>query len=286
MRELQIGDGPLTAVVLPEAGARLHRLRAFGHDLLRTPPDPAMHLREPFFWGGYVMAPWCNRVKPGTTDLHGRSIRLAANFPDGSAIHGQVHAVPWSAADGRDATMTVRAGADGWPWPYQVSLLATADDASLALRWGLTNLADEPMPAGIGFHPWWRRPIQLRVDAGLAYASNVAPTTEPEPVTGALDLRELGSPADGLDGTWTDAATPAVELAWPDLGLRATMMASAAARYVAVATPPGLEAIAVEPQTHAPDGLARLLDGRSDGLVLLPPGATLALDVEIDVRRA
>ena len=69
MRELHLGDGPLEAVLLPEAGARLHRLRAFGHDLLRTPSDADDHLREPFFWGGYVMAPWCNRLAAGTTSL-------------------------------------------------------------------------------------------------------------------------------------------------------------------------------------------------------------------------
>jgi galactose mutarotase-like enzyme len=55
---------------------------------------------------------------------------------------------------------------------------------------------------------------------------------------------------------------------------------------VAVATPPDLDAIAVEPQTHAPDGLRRMLDGRPDGLTMLPPEASLALDVEIGVSRA
>ena len=54
---------------------------------------------------------------------------------------------------------------------------------------------------------------------------------------------------------------------------------------MAVATPPDLDAIAVEPQTHAPDGLRRLLDGRADGLAWLPAGESLALDLEIRVRR-
>ena len=94
--ELRIGDGSLEAVLLPEAGARLHRLRAFGHDLLRTPPDPSQHLREPIFWGGYLMAPWCNRLAARATPVGGRTVNLAANFPDGSAIHGQVHAIPWT----------------------------------------------------------------------------------------------------------------------------------------------------------------------------------------------
>jgi aldose 1-epimerase len=285
MHELQIGDLPLEAVLLPEAGARLHRLTAFGQDLLRTPPDPATHLREPFFWGGYVMAPWCNRFPAGLTEVNGRRVQLASNFPDGSAIHGQAYARPFSVSES-DGALTLRAGEDGWPWPYQLSLTAAIDETVLDLYWQLTNLADEPMPAGIGFHPWWRRPVRLRVAASHAFDSNVAPPTEPRPVTGASDLRMLAAPASGLDGTWTDAVPPAVELAWPHLGVRADVTTSPNARFVAVASPADLDAIAVEPQTHAPDGLRRLLDGRSDGLALLPPGATLALDVQVDVSRS
>ena len=63
------------------------------------------------------------------------------------------------------------------------------------------------------------------------------------------------------------------------------MAASIGARFVAVATPPDLDAIAVEPQTHAPDGLRRLLDGRADGLAWLPAGESLALDLEIQISR-
>ncbi len=68
----------------------------------------------------------------------------------------QVYGVPWTVTG--LASCSVEAGGDGWPWPYDVTLSAVARDASLSLQWRLTNLADEPMPAGIGFHPWWRRP--------------------------------------------------------------------------------------------------------------------------------
>jgi aldose 1-epimerase len=191
--------------------------------------------------------------------------------------------MPWSVTGA--ATCSVRAGGNGWPWPYEVTLAAEGRDNALSLHWRLTNLADEPMPAGIGFHPWWRRPVQLRVDAGLTYASNLTPTPDPQRVGGGLDLRALAVPTDGLDGTWTDATLRAIELAWPGLGLRATLTASANARYVAVATPPELDAIAVEPQTHAPDGLRRLLDGRPGGLLWLPAAESLAFDLEIRVSR-
>lgn len=57
---ITVANGPILAELLPDVGARLHRLRVFGQDLLRTPAEPAEHLRDPFRWGAYVMAPWCN----------------------------------------------------------------------------------------------------------------------------------------------------------------------------------------------------------------------------------
>jgi aldose 1-epimerase len=279
--ELPVGDGPLQAVILPAAGARVHRLLAFGHDLLRTPTDPHEHLRDPFFWGGYLMAPWCNRVAAGDTVVNGRTIRLASNFADGSAIHGQVHAIRWT-QDAR-ATWSVNAGDDGWPWPYRVTLAAAAHETDLTLSWKLTNLADEPMPAGIGFHPWWRRPLQVRVDAPLVYPSNTVPPSRPEPASGVLDLRRLQVPAAGLDATWVDPADGQVELAWPALNIRLTLRSSAT--HVAIATPAEPDATAVEPQSHAPDGLRRLIEGDQGGMAWLAPRAALTLDVRLQVRR-
>jgi len=63
MEALTYASETVEAVVLPDAGARLHRLRVFGHDLLRTPNDPALHRADPFCWAAYVMAPWCNRLE-------------------------------------------------------------------------------------------------------------------------------------------------------------------------------------------------------------------------------
>ena len=271
--------------MLPEAGARLHRIRAFGEDLLRTPADPAEHLRDPFFWGGYVMAPWCNRIATTPTSVGRQTIRLPPNFGDGTAIHGQVFARAW-VADTDGASFNVRAGGDGWPWAYDVSQRISVEGTVLSLDCALTNGSDEPMPAGIGLHPWWRAPLQLSVDAGLVYPDNTAPPTiRPTAATGHLDLRQLGEPAEGLDATWTQIGSPRVELAWPALRMAATLSLSPAADHVVVAAPPELGAVAVEVQTHAADGLGRLLRGEPGGMRMLAPGDELSLSLQLAVRR-
>jgi aldose 1-epimerase len=284
MEEALIADGgPIEVVVLPEAGARLHRLRAFGHDLLRTPDDPDMHRRDPFFWGAYVMAPWCNRLEPRPTAVGGRTVDLAANFPDGTAIHGQVYSRPWD-QDG-NGSFRVSGGGDGWPWRYLVAQSIGVADATLSIGLTLANLDDVPMPAGIGLHPWLRRPLEVAIHADRVHASMYEMTPEGKPVAGPYDLRSLGPIADDLDATWSGLAEPPVELAWPEAGLRATMRAASSSLCIVAASPASVDAIAVEPQTHLPQGLRRMLAGQPGGLSMLEPGTSLALGVVLIFER-
>jgi aldose 1-epimerase len=279
MDEVVIADGPLEVVVLPEAGARLHRVRAFGHDIILTPDDPATHRADPFFWGSYVMAPWCNRIEARPTAIGSRAVDLASNFPDGSAIHGQVYLRPWTRAG--DGSFVVSGGGDGWPWTYDVRQAITVDGATLRIDLGLTNTSDDPMPAGMGIHPWFLRPVRVAVHADEFFADNLATEPRPAPVEGAYDLRALAAMADDLDGTWTSVAEPPVEFQWDELGLRATMRTQPPAPYIVAASPGRVGAVAVEPETHAPQAVRRLLGGEPGGLVMLPPGETLRLGIEL-----
>ena len=268
----------LEAVVLPEAGARLHRLRAFGHDLLRTPDERTIHQADPFFWGAYVMAPWCNRLDAGPIRVGSRLVDLASNFPDGSAIHGQVYASPWHVRE--DGRVWIRAGGDAWPWRYQVDQHLAVSGAELRIELALTNIDDEPMPAGLGLHPWFRRPLHLAIHARDVFRDNLDSKAHPQPATGPFDLRALGDMPDELDATWTNLSDPAVELAWPE-GVRATMRIEASSAFVAGASPRAMDAVAMEAQTHAPQGLRRLLAGEPGGLTMLAPRKTLSLVVRL-----
>ena len=216
-------------------------------------------------------------------EVAGRTVDLEPNFGDGSAIHGQVFGRAWDVVG--DAWLRVAGGDEGWPWRYEVGLRVTLDRRTLTLAYGLTNRSEDPMPAGIGLHFWFRRPLELRVPADAVYPANSASPARPEPVSGDFDLRSPGRPAPGLDATWTGVTPPVVELAWPDEGIRATLeVATSGPLLVAVATPPDREAIAVEPQTHGPDSLRRLRDGEPDALRPLEPGASLDLEIRLTVE--
>jgi aldose 1-epimerase len=284
LEELRSPDGAIAVEVAPDLGARLHRLRAFGHDLLRTPPEVAVHARDPFFWGAYVMAPWCNRIAAGRMPVAGRILDLPSNFPDGTAIHGQVYVRPWERVGA--GAYRVEGGGDGWPWRYEVESRVAVEDGLVLVDLALANRSDDPMPAGVGLHPWFRRPVQVAINAARVHRSNLATEPIPEPVAGPFDLRSIGDPSLGLDATWADLDDPAAQLRWPDVGLSAALgMRSTGGRFVVAAAPADPDAVALEPQTHAPQGLRRLLGHEPGPLAWLEPGASLRLRTTLAIRR-
>jgi len=113
--------------VLPDLGSRIERLAYRGRDVLRRPDDESLLVREPTFWGSFVMAPWCNRIEADHAVRVGRrTLRVPANFPDGTAIHGQVFDRVWQVAGAEMAPDAVTLAVDvsaavGWPWSYEVT---------------------------------------------------------------------------------------------------------------------------------------------------------------------
>jgi aldose 1-epimerase len=225
------------------------------------------------------MAPWCNRIAPGRMAVAGKELDLPVNFPDGTAIHGQVAQAAWEQVDA--GRFRILGGGDGWPWRYEVEQRFAIAGATLELTLGLTNRSDDPMPAGIGIHPWFRKPLRVAIGARGVHADNLATEAEPAPVSGRTDRRALEPMPDDLDGTWADLTEPPIELAWPETGLHGVITFDAPTRFVTAAAPAAVDAVAVEPQTHAPAGIRRLLNGEPGALALLPAGETLTLAIRM-----
>lgn len=282
--EVRFASDDLEAVVLPGLGCRLHRLRAFGTDLLHTPPEPSRHADEPFFWGAYVMAPWTNRADASPMTVAGRTVDLAPNFPDGTAIHGEVFLAAWRRTG--EGSFAVERDGEGWPWAYSVTADITVEGPRLRLRYRLRNDTDAPMPGGIGLHPWFRRPVEIALAAGSVHPDNAASEVAHVAPSGRFAL-EGGQPSEGLDATWLDVEPPRIALRWPQLGLgaRVTLDAGGTPVHVAVASPREPAAVAVEPVTHRPWALRRLADDEPGGMRLLGPGESQELVVTLEFAR-
>lgn len=280
---VRLASDALEVELLPEIGCRLHRLRAFGTDLLRTPADPAAHRDSPFFWGAYVLAPWTNRATAGPMPIAGRQAQLTANFPDGTAIHGHVYDRLWERTG--EGSFAVDHDGGGWPWAYRVSVDAGLVGARLTLRYALENRSDAPMPGGLGLHPWFVRPVEVALDGRAVHPRNDDPSAAAVPATGDWALVGDGSVPIGVDATWLDVDPGRIRLHWPSTGRTLLIGArtSASALHVAVASPEQPEAAAVEPVTHAPWALDRRARGEAGGMDLLAPGDRLELVVNLIV---
>jgi aldose 1-epimerase len=160
MLELTAGDA--VAEVSPADGGRIAALSVGGHHLLVT----GDHTLDPMTWGCFPMVPFAGRVRGGRFTHAGRSIELPCNLPP-NAIHGTGFVSRWDVLDhGIDhAEMTCRLA-----WPLGGTAhqhLQLTPDAIVCV---LTVIAGhDPMPATIGFHPWFVKPIADSFEFGAMY---------------------------------------------------------------------------------------------------------------------
>ena len=154
-RLIRLEDGDAEAVVDPAAGGRLASLLLGTRELL------VQHGKDVFHWGSFPMAPWVGRLRHGRLEIDGAVVHLPLNAPP-HALHGLATDRAWTVtrADQRSVELAVDLGTaadDPWPWrcsvTQQISLTANRMDFRLAVH------AHEPMPADIGWHPWFLRTL-------------------------------------------------------------------------------------------------------------------------------
>lgn len=236
-RALVLEADDVRATVLPDDGGRLGSLVVAGHELLVT-GDPGGPIR----WGSYPMAPWAGRVAAGRFVFDGVTHQLPLGLPP-HAIHGVVYDRPWLVTGDDELSIELD---DRWPFRGRVTQRIGLDEDGIELELALH--AAQPMPAVIGWHPWFRRTlvagdpaVRLAFQAGsmLARDADGIPTGERVPPTGGP-----------WDDAFTDVAADPV-LEWPGR-LRLTISSTCA--WWVVFTEPE-HALCVEPQSGPPDAL-------------------------------
>jgi galactose mutarotase-like enzyme len=282
MALVELRAGPNRVVLDPRRGGRVSSWTIDGEELLVGPPD---EVDTSIHWGCFLMAPWPGRLAGGRFDWRGREVRLRRTHGR-HAIHGLTWNRPWEveASSPAEATLAIELPRDEWPMGSRVRQRTTVTPTGVRLE-AEVEATGEPMPAALGWHPWFLRrgDPRLRVDAA-AYqlTSGMIPTGESAPVAGRTDLR--GGPRLGrrrLDIAYVEAHSPAV-ITWPDLEL-AIAFAPAPAPLV-VYTPP--DSFCVEPLTAPPNALSLpARRRRAAGVRELAVGERLSAALEMTLRR-
>jgi aldose 1-epimerase len=152
------------AQVVLAVGANVHRFRTRvdGRDveMLAPAPDAATLRERPTRFGSAPLFPYPGRIEGGRFTFEGRQIQLPTG-PDGNAIHGFARARPFRLRDQGPARVVAELSTeDGvppeeWPFPTRLTLTVSLEGGALRVASQVTNLGPQPMPFGLGFHPYF-----------------------------------------------------------------------------------------------------------------------------------
>jgi aldose 1-epimerase len=236
----------------------------------------------------FPLVPFVNRIRGGAFSFRGREVRLAPNMAgDPSPLHGQGWLGAWQVErqDKRSAALSFRHSAGEWPWPYDALQQYLLDERGLAISLSCRNTGTEPMPCGLGQHPYFPCGPQTRIDTMVTTVwtidEHVLPV-EQVPATGRFDLADRLACAQDLDhgfGGWGGEA----RLSDPDWPYE-VRLSSPDAHFFQLYSPSEGGIFVAEPVTHANAALNAPEEQWAElGMRVLGPGEAMTLAMRLDV---
>tara|TARA_R110001606_G_scaffold3039_2_gene13185 strand:+ start:2397 stop:3272 length:876 start_codon:yes stop_codon:yes gene_type:complete len=269
----------------PARGGRIVSATYGGLDVLR--PEPASGAASALESACFPLVPFSNRIRNGAFMHQGQRYQLGKNWEgDAHAIHGEGWLQPWEVVEATGARLLLRLRGTGWwPWAYECLQEVTLGENGITLSLTLRNTDTRPMPAGLGFHPYFpcTNQTMLRFDA----ASAAPPMGQGSLVSQSLDAATSFADARPVSETcldhcyagWRGAAT----ITQPDSGLQIEIKSVRGAQYCVVYTPADAPYFCFEPVSHCTAAFEAPAP-EAAGLRLLSPGEEFALAISIEAR--
>ena len=237
----------------------------------------------------FPLVPFVNRIRGSRFHFRGREIVLAPNMAgDANVLHGQGWLASWGVlfANDREAALAYEHEAGEWPWAYEARQHFTLDDAGLTVRLSCLNASTEPMPCGLGQHPYFPCGPETRIDTQVACAWEIDDAVLPVArvaATGRFDLRDRSVCGQMLDhgfGGWGGMARLS-DPAWPAV----LEMSSPDAQFFQLYSPQVGGLFVAEPVSHANAALnAPEAEWRELGMRVLEPGEEMSLEMRVHIR--
>ena len=251
-------------------------------ELLRPASPEALETATPTDMACFPLVPFSNRVRNGRFNFGGREVQLSPNFPpEPHTIHGHGWQTSWAVEERSDSSLTTgfTHQADAWPWPYRARQHYKLSPDALEVTISITNMGDEPLPAGLGIHPYFVRTARSRlateVDKVWLSDDDFMPS-ELVTVPREWDLNGLDPNSVSLDNNFTGWSGTAV-IDWQDRHARLIMTADDLFKFLVVYTPAGEDFFCAEPVSNSLDAFNLADQGRTDvGVSVVDPGETLA----------
>jgi aldose 1-epimerase len=330
----------LGATILPGRGMAVLQIRAWlpgkGEiDLLNSPPLPeAAKLlnngddefgNEVFKIGGAILLPYANRIrgrlspdgKTITAEVAGQTVTLPANWSGNNpgaekhSIHGLMrrsqfrHVAVHNGAQDSTASASLQAGNFDGHWLSQTDVRVEAKLSHDGFELAVTakNVGREPLPMGIGWHPYFvlpsgdRQQVRLHLPGQLRAVMNNYDdsfTTGQRVAVRGSDYDYSARPGRTLGQQYLDDnfsnlergtnGEPVSEIVDPaaKYGLRLLTL-SPQIQSIQVYAPPQKNFVAIEPQFNLPDPYNKSWRDTNTGMVLLKPGQSVSWRVRLEL---
>src|SRR5580658_191476 len=287
--------------IAPSLGNLAYEFKVNGKNVLWLPYATLAEMKtNPQFGGIPFLAPWANRLSEDAFFANGKKFRLNSDLgnirrdQNQHPIHGLLNfSAYWEVtalqADADSARVTSRL--EFWrhpemmaqfPFAHTIEMTYVLHDDILEVRTAIENLSADPMPVGIGYHPYfqlhdaprdqWKAHLAARDH--LALSKMFIPTGERKPVEFPDPLPLSGVALDdvfgGLVRDASDRATFSVE------GLQEKISVIYGPKYTVavVYAPAGRQFICFEPMSAITDGFNLAHAGVYKELQSIPPGGT------------
>lgn len=284
-RIVTLRDDLAEVVVVPDLGAALA-----SYDIVvsgRTPlfrPCRDLSQTEPFALACNLLLPWSNRISRGGFYFEGKFHALAPNLEgEPYPIHGNGFSSAWEVENAAPSAVELSLTSNG-PGPFRYAAHATYALSNSALTMGLriVNLADAPLPFGLGFHPWIVRTPDTRLRAKM---DRVVLETNDHLPSGTAPIasrpewnfsKELKLPSGWINNGflgWDGRA----EIHWRDRKVVLKITADPPLDVFIVYSPSDkADFVCFEPVSHPVDAHNASGGPEANGLTVLQPGASLA----------
>jgi aldose 1-epimerase len=228
---IELASPPARITIDPAAGGRVAAFQLHGRDLIVTKDRTS---GDPMQWGSYPMVPYAGRVRRGRFEFLEGNYQLPINMSP-HAIHGTGYNRPWWIEN--DGSLSIELG-DSWPFGgYAIQRFElTRSQFTCTLE---VHNDHRAMPAMVGWHPWFRRPVALSFAAGKMYLRDHE---------GIPTGHTVPPPAGPWDDCFTDVQAPP-RLSWP---AGPTLTLTSTCDHWVIYDQPS-HALCVEPQSGPPD---------------------------------
>jgi aldose 1-epimerase len=286
---LSLAAGKLRLELSPSVGGSISTLQwqddLGARPILRKCNNPSQNVLDA---ASFPLVPYVNRIRGAVFQFREREVRLAPNMAgDPSPLHGQGWLSAWQVerSSSTEAVLSFRHQAGEWPWTYDAQQEFELDERGVSVRLTCRNASDEPMPCGLGQHPYFPCGAETRIDTRVTDVWTIDEHVLPVdkvPAEGRFDLRDRLVCGQGLDhgfGGWGGAATMS-DPSWP-YELR---LSSPNARFFQLYSPETGGIFVAEPVSHANAALNAPEDQWPElGMQVLEPGQEMSLDMRLDV---